>query len=77
MEGKNNKSPGRIIEDTSVKVGHVERTDEFWSAESLRKRPINEQYPKLESETDDQYGDRLQEIQALTELAQADLGEGG
>lgn len=75
MEEKINKNPGRIIEATSVKGDYVERADEFWSAESLRKRPINEQYPKLEGETDDYYDDRLQEIQTLTELAQADLNE--
>lgn len=69
------KNPNRIIETVSVKDGHIEKTDEFWSAESLRKRPIDEQYPKLENETDDQYNERLQEIQDFTELAQAELQE--
>ena len=54
--------------DDSAKYG-------FWSAESLRKRPIDEQYPKPEGETEDRYKERLQEIQDFTELAQADLSE--
>lgn len=75
MVKKINKSPGRIIEAVSTEGDHAEKTDEFWGVESLRKRPIEEQYPKLENETDNHYNERLQEIQALTELAQADLSE--
>ena len=75
MTEKINRNSGRIIENTSINGDHIEKTDEFWRTESLRKRPINEQYPKLENETDDQYTDRIQDIQTLIELAQADLSE--
>ncbi|MDO5475343.1 MAG: hypothetical protein Q4F61_03095 [Candidatus Saccharibacteria bacterium] len=73
MTEKINKNQGRIIETTSSTDGNIEKNDDFWSIESLRKRPISEQYPKLENETDDHYNARLQEIQDLTELAQANL----
>ena len=72
---KNNNNTGRIIESISTTNGNTERTDEFWSAESLRRRPIEDQYLKLENESDSQYNDRLQEIQSLTEIAQADLSD--
>ncbi|MBR3052026.1 hypothetical protein IKG60_00160 [Candidatus Saccharibacteria bacterium] len=75
MAEKLSNNSSRIIESISVKNGDIERTDEFWSTESLKKRPLNEQYPKLDNETDSEYDDRLQEIQALTELAQADLSK--
>ena len=72
---KNGEHLGRIIEDVSARDSQTERIDEFWSVESLRKRSIDEQYPKSENETDDHYNNRIQEIQTLTELAQADLSE--
>lgn len=75
MTEKNNKNYGRIIEAISNKDGDIKKTDEFWSTESLKKRPLNEQYPKLKNETDSQYDNRLQEIQTLTKLVQADLSE--
>ena len=75
MTEKISKNQDRIIETTSGNDGDIAKIDEFWSAESLRKRPISEQYPKLKNETDDQYNARLQEIQDLAELAQANLTE--